>query len=183
MGPFFVSSSFLHFKKHQHFLSTWSLLGRNMPFLYTIKWYSTTRIKLNYTTTSAGCYKDWWLSKEWWQELRVSLETTLYMSTIIKYSKAVITSQLFFCIENLQFSFEKVFNIVDPAIYLPTYVYCIWIYYIRHWRKLFILVHLLSQKNCLFNESHDFTKFQSTIDSIFDRELRFALSLSALLLL
>ena len=122
MGPFFVSSSFLHFKKHQHFLSTWSLLGRNMPFLYTIKWYSTTRIKLNYTTTSAGCYKDWWLSKEWWQELRVSLETTLYMSTIIKYSKAVITSQLFFCIENLQFSFEKVFNIVDPYTYLPVYI-------------------------------------------------------------
>ena len=122
MGPFFVSSSFLHFKKHQHFHLTWSLLGRNMPFLYTIKWYSTTRIKLNYTTTSAGCYKDWWLSKEWWQELRVSLETTLYMSTIIKYSKAVITSQLFFCIENLQFSFEKVFNIVDPHTYLPMYI-------------------------------------------------------------
>ena len=35
------------------------------------------------------------------------------MSTIIKYSKAVITSQLFFCIENLQFSLEKVLIIVD----------------------------------------------------------------------
>ena len=94
------------------------------------KWYSTTRVKLNYTTTSAGCYKDWWLSKEWWQELRVSLETTLYMSTIIKYSKAVITSQLFFCIENLQFSFEKNLIIVDAYTYV-----CILIYYIRHCRK------------------------------------------------
>ena len=113
MGPFFVSSSFLHFKEHQNFRLTWSLLGWNRLILPCKKWCSTTRVKLNYTTTSAGCYKDWWLSKEWWQELRVSLETTLYMSTIIKYSKAVITSQLFFCIENLQFSFEKVLIIVD----------------------------------------------------------------------
>ena len=31
MGPFFVSSAFIHFKKHQKFLLTWSILCKKLP--------------------------------------------------------------------------------------------------------------------------------------------------------
>lgn len=129
-GPIFCQLVILPFQRTSKF--PFNLVTFRLKSAYSSmqKIILHTRVKLNYTTTSAGCYKDWWLSKEWWQELRVSLETTLYMSTIIKYSKAVITSQLFFCIENLQFSFEKVLIIVDAYTYV-----CILIYYIRHCRK------------------------------------------------
>ena len=31
IGPIFVSSSFLHFKKHHHFFYTWSILCKTLP--------------------------------------------------------------------------------------------------------------------------------------------------------
>lgn len=115
-GPIFCQLVILPFQRTSKF--PFNLVTFRLESAYSSmqKIILHTRVKLNYTTTSAGCYKDWWLSKEWWQELRVSLETTLYMSTIIKYSKAVITSQLFFVSKTYNFLLRRIWLFWLPIL-------------------------------------------------------------------